>query len=112
MIYLKKAILKNLLELWKCYKYTNLKCKEKFLINVTKIINLVLISHLYELIGLDEIMYVLKGTGIVKNQDGEYPYNVGDVFMYPMNVFREIYNNGDIESEYIFIRIHKKTRFI
>lgn len=56
---------------------------------------------------IDEIMYVLKGTGIVKDEDGEYTYNVGDVFMYPANIYHEIYNNGDIESEYIFIRIHK-----
>ena len=55
---------------------------------------------------IDEIMYVIKGTGIVKDEDGEYPYNPGDTFMYPANVFHEIYNNGDIESEYIFVRIH------
>ncbi len=43
----------------------------------------------------------------MKDEDGEYTYNVGDVFMYPSNVYHEVYNNGDIESEYIFIRIHK-----
>ncbi len=55
---------------------------------------------------IDEIMYVLKGSGIVKDEDGEYTYSAGDVFMYPANVYHEIYNNGEIESEYIFIRIH------
>ncbi len=56
---------------------------------------------------IDEIMYVLKGTGTVKDEDGEYPYKVGDVFMYPANVYHEICNNGNVESEYIFIRIHR-----
>lgn len=56
--------------------------------------------------GIDEIMYVLKGTGIVKDEEGEYSYHSGDLFMYPANVYHEIYNNGEIESEYIFIRIH------
>ena len=55
---------------------------------------------------IDEIMYVIKGNGIVKDEDGEYPYNPGDIFMYPANLFHEIYNNGNIESEYIFVRIH------
>ena len=44
----------------------------------------------------------------LKNEDGEYSYNAGDVFMYPANVFHEIYNTGNVESEYIFIRIHNK----
>ena len=57
---------------------------------------------------VDEIMYVLRGTGIVKDEDGEYEYNPGDVFMYPANIFHEIYNNGDIESEYIFVRVHNE----
>lgn len=57
--------------------------------------------------GVDEIMYVLKGTGIVKDEDGEYSYEAGDVFMYPANANHEIYNTGNIESEYIFVRIHR-----
>ena len=57
---------------------------------------------------IDEGMYVLKGTGIVKDEDGEYQYNPGDVFMYPANIYHEIYNNGNEESEYIFIRVHNK----
>ncbi len=48
-----------------------------------------------------------EGSGIVKDEDGEYPYNVGDVFMYLANICHEIHNTGNIESEYIFIRIHK-----
>ena len=53
-----------------------------------------------------EVMYVVKGTGIVRDSDGEYVYNGGDTFIYPANVYHEIYNNGGIESEYIFIRIY------
>lgn len=34
-------------------------------------------------------------------------HNVGDVFMYLANICHEIHNTGNIESEYIFIRIHK-----
>ncbi len=59
---------------------------------------------------IDEIMYVIKGTGIVKDKDGEYEYQEGDTFMYPADVFHEIYNNGDIESEYVFVRIHNVRR--
>lgn len=55
---------------------------------------------------VDEVMYVLKGSGVVKDEDGEYTYGAGDVFMYPANVYHEIKNTGDIESEYIFVRIH------
>lgn len=58
---------------------------------------------------VDEIMYVIKGNGIVKDEEGEYSYQTGDAFMYPANIFHEIYNTGNIESEYIFIRIHKET---
>ena len=57
---------------------------------------------------IDEVMYVIKGTGIVKDEDGEYPYNPGDVSMYPAHTFREIYSNRENESEYIFIRIHNE----
>lgn len=45
-------------------------------------------------------------NGIVKDEDGEYSYKLGDVFIYPANIFHEIYNNGDMESEFVFIRIH------
>lgn len=59
-------------------------------------------------IDIDEMMYVVKGSGIVKDEDGEYSYAPGDVFMYPSGEFHEIYNNGNVESEYVFVRIHKK----
>ena len=59
---------------------------------------------------IDEIMYVIRGTGIVKDEEGEYSYQAGDVFMYPANIFHEIYNNGDIESEYVFVRIYNDIK--
>lgn len=58
---------------------------------------------------VDEVMYVVKGTGIIKDADGEYTYNTRDVFMFPANVFHEIYNNGDVESEYVFVRMHNDS---
>ncbi len=64
--------------------------------------------HIHE--NIDEVMYVIKGTGIVKDEDGKYEYKPGDTFMYPANVFHEIYNNGNIESEYVFIRIHNNEK--
>jgi mannose-6-phosphate isomerase-like protein (cupin superfamily) len=58
--------------------------------------------HLHE--GIEEIMLVLKGEGIVRDHDGEYPYKIGDLFIYPQNVEHEIENTGNEEHEYIFIR--------
>lgn len=55
---------------------------------------------------IDEVMYVIKGDGLVKDEEGEYEYHEGDVFMYPKNVFHEIINTGSVESEYVFIRLH------
>ena len=55
--------------------------------------------------GINEVMVVLKGNGIVKDKDGEYEYKPGDVFIYPKNVEHEIENTGAEEHEYIFVRI-------
>lgn len=55
--------------------------------------------------GIEEIMLVLKGNGIVRDRDGEYPYQEGDLFIFPQNVEHEIENTGDKEHEYIFMRI-------
>ena len=54
---------------------------------------------------INEVMVVLKGRGIVRDIDGEYEYNVGDVFIYPKNVEHEIQNDSEEEHEYIFVRI-------
>jgi quercetin dioxygenase-like cupin family protein len=54
---------------------------------------------------INEVMVVLKGSGIVRDKDGEYKYNVGDVFIFPKNVEHEIENLSNEEHEYIFVRV-------
>lgn len=49
-------------------------------------------------------MYVLKGTGIVRDEDGKYTFNEGDFFIFPQGVFHEQRNTGDITFEAVFIR--------
>jgi quercetin dioxygenase-like cupin family protein len=56
---------------------------------------------------LNEVMYVLKGQGTVRDEDGIYPYNAGDVFIFPENVYHEIENTSEEENEYIFVRVFK-----
>ena len=58
---------------------------------------------------MNEIMLVLKGTGIVRDDDGEYPYKPGDLFIYPSDTFHEIINPEDYEHEYVFIRVYKRS---
>ncbi|MGE5473138.1 MAG: cupin domain-containing protein [Ignavibacteriales bacterium] len=55
--------------------------------------------------GIEEIMLVIKGSGIVRDRDGEYMYKDGDLFIYPQNVEHEIENTGIEENEFIFVRI-------
>ncbi len=62
--------------------------------------------HTHE--GIDEMVLVLKGHGIVRDRDGEYPYAEGDFFIFPANVEHEIENTGDQENEYICVRIRSK----
>lgn len=58
--------------------------------------------------GIEEIMLVLKGKGLVRDRDGEYEYAEGDLFIYPPNVEHEIDNTSEYEHEYIFIRIRSR----
>ncbi len=55
--------------------------------------------------GIDEMVLVLKGNGIVRDRDGKYPFTEGDFFVFPANVEHEIENTGDQEGEYVFVRI-------
>ncbi|MDD4902214.1 MAG: cupin domain-containing protein [Patescibacteria group bacterium] len=55
---------------------------------------------------LNEVMYVLKGQGTVRDEDGTYPYNVGDIFIFPEGIFHEIENKSMEENEYIFVRVY------
>lgn len=55
---------------------------------------------------IEEVMYVLKGSGKVCDRDGEYSYAAGDVFVFPANVEHKIVNDSSEEHEFIFIRIY------
>jgi len=61
--------------------------------------------HMHE--KMNEVMIVLKGEGTVRDEDGIYPYSVGDVFIFAKGVFHEIKNTSAEEHEYIFIRIYE-----
>lgn len=56
---------------------------------------------------LNEVMYVLKGQGTVRDEDGTYPYNAGDVFIFPEGIYHEIENTSNEEHEYIFVRVYQ-----
>lgn len=55
--------------------------------------------------GVEEVMYVLKGSGTVEDRDGSYDYAVGDLFIFPPDTEHRIENTGDAQSEYVFFRI-------
>ena len=44
------------------------------------------------------------GSGIVKDEDGEYTFNMGDFFIFPLGVYHEQRNTGDDVFEAVFIR--------
>ena len=54
---------------------------------------------------IEEIMYVLFGSGKVYDEDGEYDYGTGDVFVFPANIKHKITNTSDTENEMIFMRV-------
>ena len=53
----------------------------------------------------EEIMVVLKGSGFVEDGDGKYPYQPGDVFIFPANISHKITNPSAEEHEMIFVRV-------
>jgi len=53
----------------------------------------------------NEFMYVLKGSGIVRDADGEYPFAVGDFFIFPIGVYHEQRNTSNETFEAMFIRV-------
>jgi len=55
---------------------------------------------------LNEVMFVLKGQGLVCDEDGNYPYTAGDVFIFPCEVTHEITNTTYEENEYVFVRVY------
>ncbi len=52
----------------------------------------------------NEFMCVLKGSGIVRDEDGEYTFNVGDFFIFPQGTYHEQRNTGKETFEAMFIR--------
>lgn len=54
---------------------------------------------------IEEIMLVLKGKGKVYDEDGEYDYSAGDVFVFPANTSHKISNPSKNEHEMIFVRV-------
>ncbi len=54
---------------------------------------------------IEEVMIVLEGSGKVHDEDGEYDYNSGDVFIFPANVNHKISNDSSDEHEMIFMRV-------
>lgn len=47
----------------------------------------------------NEFMYVLKESGIVRDEDGEYSFAVGDFFIFPKGTFHEQRNTSE-QSKY------------
>lgn len=56
--------------------------------------------------GIEEIMYVMDGTGTVRDNDGEYDYTKGDVFIFPTNTMHEIINPTNQINQFIFMRLY------
>ena len=52
----------------------------------------------------NEFMYVLKGNGIVMDEEGEYAFEEGDFFIFPKNIIHGQKNTGNITFEAVFIR--------
>ena len=55
--------------------------------------------------GMEEIMVVVKGVGLVSDNEGDYAYTPGDVFVFPANVMHKIHNPTTDEHEMIFVRV-------
>jgi len=54
---------------------------------------------------IEEIMVVIKGEGKVSDEDGEYDYAPGDVYIFPANTQHKITNPSKKEHEMIFVRV-------
>ena len=53
----------------------------------------------------EEITVIVKGQGTVSDEDGEYDYAPGDVFIFPANTKHTITNTSNEEHEMIFVRV-------
>jgi mannose-6-phosphate isomerase-like protein (cupin superfamily) len=54
---------------------------------------------------IEEIMVVVSGVGEVHDDDGQYEYAPGDVFVFPANTMHKIHNPTSEEHEMIFVRV-------
>jgi quercetin dioxygenase-like cupin family protein len=54
---------------------------------------------------IEEIMVVLKGKGLVYDEDGSYEYAPGDVFVFPANTMHKIHNPTKQTHQMIFVRV-------
>ena len=53
----------------------------------------------------NEFMFVIKGKGFMKDEEGEYSFKTGDFFVFPKGVFHEQINRSTEEIEFVFVRI-------
>jgi mannose-6-phosphate isomerase-like protein (cupin superfamily) len=57
---------------------------------------------------IDEFFIVLQGTGIIEFEDGSIvEFSKDDLVYIPSNTKHRIENNGEVENEFIFIRINQ-----
>ena len=56
---------------------------------------------------IEEVMFVMKGSGIVADREGEYAYSPGTVVVFPANVEHTVINNTQEEHEFMFVRIYE-----
>lgn len=54
---------------------------------------------------IEEFMLVIKGDGIVSDEEGDYEYSKGDLFIFPANTKHKIENPSGQEHEYVFVRV-------
>ncbi len=53
----------------------------------------------------NELMYVLKGCGKVRDEDGIYEFHAGDCFIFPQGTAHELTNTCSETVKAIFIRV-------
>ena len=58
-------------------------------------------------VGTDEVMIVLRGSGVVSDEDGDYAYGSGDVFIFPSDIDHKVHNPTDEEHEMLFVRVRQ-----
>jgi mannose-6-phosphate isomerase-like protein (cupin superfamily) len=57
-------------------------------------------------INIEEVMFVIKGTGTVEDEQRSYTYETGTVAIFPEGVRHKITNTSNDVNEFVFIRIY------